>query len=660
MKKILGAIVMLLILFFVIVAMSDDTEEPSQKQRTEFADSYNKNDTWLIYWYICGSNLESEYGAATADIEEMMKVALPSNVKVIIQAGGSNEWKNAFVRSGMTNRLLYDSDGLHELQTTSDADMGSPDTLSSFLRFGKDNFQADHKVFIFWDHGGGSAFGVCHDERTENILSLNSIRDAFASVYDANEQNPPFEVIGFDACLMATFDTANTLHGYTRYMVASEELEPGNGWEYTGWLSKLVENPAMGGDGLGKAMCDAYYKGCEEAWSEDAATLSVVNVTRIPQLKAAYDAFGVEALRASAKEPKKFFSSFGRNAKKTEGYGGNNNEDGYYDMIDIGDLAEKSLKLLPQTSQNLIDAIDEAVVYQVSGKYRKSGNGISGFYPLDGGDQIYNLYAQQEGAPLTQKCLYYHLLYGQLPPQANDILNGNYQIALPQPTQKKKIFDIDELEDHIIKVDKDNNAYVKLTEEEMNILSDVRCNLARVQGDIILNLGTDANIKADWEKGRFTDNFQAKWPMLDGHPVYIEVTEHNKDYNLYSIPIKLNGMKCNLQVAYDYKANQYKILGARRGAQKGMSDKNLIKLKDGDQITTIHYGLTVSGNDSDFTAVEVDTFTIGENPKFKDESLSDGEYLYCFEFITPSNDSASSQYINFTVKDKKIFTSQID
>ncbi|MBR1728695.1 MAG: clostripain, partial [Selenomonadaceae bacterium] len=75
MKKILGAIVMLLILFFVIVAMSDDTEEPSQKQRTEFADSYNKNDTWLIYWYICGSNLESEYGAATADIEEMMKVA---------------------------------------------------------------------------------------------------------------------------------------------------------------------------------------------------------------------------------------------------------------------------------------------------------------------------------------------------------------------------------------------------------------------------------------------------------------------------------------------------------------------------------------------------------------------------------------------------------
>ena len=662
MKKLALTIFAILCTFLVVSCIDLDDDQDTEIKTSTFADVYNANDTWLIYWYICGSDLESDYGSATSDIEEMLNSKIPENVKVLIQAGGSNEWHNAFVKSGQTNRFLYDSEGLHELETISDADMGSPDTLASFLHFGKDNFDADHKVFIFWDHGGGSAFGVCQDERTDNILSLNGIRDAFVSVFNASEDNPPFEMIGFDACLMATFDVANTLHGLTRYMVASEEVEPGNGWEYAGWLTALGNNPAMGGDGLGQIICDTYYSGCEDAWTEDSTTLSVVNVTKMPTLKAAYDAFGVEALRLSAKNPKKFFSSLGRSAKKSENYGGNTRETSYFDMVDIGDLAQNSQELLPQTSQNLINALSDVVVYKVQGPYRSNSSGLSGFYPYDGGDQIYNLYAQQKSAPLTQKCLYYHLLYGVMPPAANDILNGNYEIAVPQPTKKKPIFNISELEDLAVKVDKDNNAYVQLNNQQIDIISDVYCNLAYVDSnaDIILYLGSDANVDMDWKNGKFTDNFQAVWPMLDGHPVYIEVVEANSDYNLYSVPIKLNGKKCNLQVAYDYKTSKYKILGARRGAVNGMADRNLIKLKKGDKITTLHYGMTISGDDNELTEVEVDTFTIGDNPKFDDEELGDGEYLYCFEFVTPNNETATSEFINFTVKNSKIFTSQLE
>ncbi|MBQ2739375.1 MAG: hypothetical protein IJF36_04000, partial [Oscillibacter sp.] len=45
--------------------------------------------TWAIYWYLCGSDLESWYGCANADLEEMMAVTLPENVQVIIQTGGA-------------------------------------------------------------------------------------------------------------------------------------------------------------------------------------------------------------------------------------------------------------------------------------------------------------------------------------------------------------------------------------------------------------------------------------------------------------------------------------------------------------------------------------------------------------------------------------------
>ena len=46
---------------------------------------------WAIYWYLCGSDLESWYGCATEDLEEMLAVDLPENVQVIIQTGGALE-----------------------------------------------------------------------------------------------------------------------------------------------------------------------------------------------------------------------------------------------------------------------------------------------------------------------------------------------------------------------------------------------------------------------------------------------------------------------------------------------------------------------------------------------------------------------------------------
>lgn len=649
----------------LLITGCDVEEDKPQKTSVNFADTYNPNDTWLVYWYICGSDLESDGGAASGDLQEMLNAKLPDNVQVLIQAGGANRWHNAVVKSGKTNLLLYDKDGLRELETQPDSNMGDPATLAGFLQYGKDNFQADHKVFIFWDHGGGSAFGLCFDERTGDPLSLNEIHDAFAAVFNNSPENPPFEVVGCDTCLMATYELANDLYGFSKYMVASEELEPGNGWEYTGLLTALAENPAMSGAGLGQKICDSYYKGCEETWTEDNVTLSVIDLSKIPQLRTAYENFGIEALKLSSENPKKFFSKLGRSARNAENYGGNSKESGYYDMIDLADMASKSKDLLPKSSVALIDAIDDAVVYKVNGEYRDQGSGISGFYPYDGGDEIFQMYSQIYSAPLAQKCLYYHLIYGVMPKEAEELLKGaTVQQQVPQSTQKQQIFDISSLEDIKIKIDKKNNAYVKLTAEQMDILSSVRCVLAYVdvENDVVLYLGSDSNIDADWDKGIFKDNFDGTWMMLNGYPVYVEVIADEENYTLYSVPIKLNGVRCNLEVAYKFREKEYQILGARRrNADKNMPDKNLIKLKAGDTITTLHYGMTISGNDNDFTEVEVDTFTLDENPPvFKDELIGNGEYIYCFEFVTPNNETATSEFVNFTIKDNTIITNQLE
>ncbi|MBQ9378016.1 MAG: clostripain, partial [Schwartzia sp.] len=183
---------------------SEDKAASPARANADFSKAYNASDTWVVYWYLCGTDLETENGAASLDLEELQKVKLPPNVKVVIQTGGANQWHTDGVPTRGTGRFVYDADGLKSLGSTPDTNMGTGDALSDFLRFGKENFSADHSVFIFWDHGGGSVGGVCLDERYQTMMSLDEVRGAFSSVYGANPDNPPFELIGFDACLMAT------------------------------------------------------------------------------------------------------------------------------------------------------------------------------------------------------------------------------------------------------------------------------------------------------------------------------------------------------------------------------------------------------------------------------------------------------------------------
>ena len=41
------------------------------------AAAYQSTDTWTIYWYVCGTDLESKSGAASADIQELLQVQPP-------------------------------------------------------------------------------------------------------------------------------------------------------------------------------------------------------------------------------------------------------------------------------------------------------------------------------------------------------------------------------------------------------------------------------------------------------------------------------------------------------------------------------------------------------------------------------------------------------
>ena len=122
------------------------------------------------------------------------------------------------------------------------------------------------------------------------------------------------------------------------------------------------------------------------------------------------------------------------------------------------------------------------------------------------------------------------------------------------------------------------------------------------------------------------------------------------------MPILLNGEEYNLRVVYDFNEEEYRILGARQGLDDtGMADKNLRQLRVGDEITTIHYAATLSGED-DFQEVEIDTFTITEDTEFHEMDMGDGEFMMMFELEDAHNQTAWSQPVFFEVDGDDIYT----
>ncbi len=98
MKKIISGLLILAMLLALTACGAEEsvpTEEADVPTEDSPApmESVSVDTEWTICWYLCRSDLESEFGAATNDLVEMMEVQLPETVKVVIQTGGSAVWQ---------------------------------------------------------------------------------------------------------------------------------------------------------------------------------------------------------------------------------------------------------------------------------------------------------------------------------------------------------------------------------------------------------------------------------------------------------------------------------------------------------------------------------------------------------------------------------------
>lgn len=619
---------------------------------TDNGDIALEDGSWAVYWYLCGSDLESNGGFATNDLSELMEVELPENVNVVIETGGSAVWQNDLMDADKLQRWLYNSEGLQLVDEQPSASMGEAQTLADFLSFAKENYPAEKTAVVFWNHGGGSVTGAAFDEiYGYDSLTLDEMYQAFSSVWNPSIEKQPLELIGFDTCLMATVDVAYTFADLAHYLVASEETEPANGWYYSQWVGTLAQNPSMNGEELGKVICDAYYAGCEEVGTQDNTTLSLTDLTKVQTLLDAYDTFGAEALAAACTDPG-FFSQFGRVAAQSENYGGNTKEQGYTNMVDLGHMARQSVGMLG-SAQEVLDALDDCVLYQVGGQYRTEATGLSCYYSYNGDVEDFNSYAGL-GAGVAFKYFYSYELTGELDNSGMAYIADMDFEELPEV---KNLLSTD-WDGAPLDLDEDGVSFLTLGPEANDILAGIGFSLYYVdeESDMMLLLGTDNDMNADWDNGVFSDNFRGVWGSIDGNIVYMELSYESEDYNLYAIPVLLNGEEYNLQVVYDFSTDEWNVLGARQGIDNsGMADKELRLLQEGDEITTIWYMSTASGDD-EFEPYTAATVTVTADTAFGEIELPDGSYSMVYEMRDAMDNYAYSEPVTFDCADGEIYT----
>ena len=470
----------------------------------------------------------------------------------------------------------------------------------------------------------------------------------------ADVQNPALELVGFDTCLMATVDVAATFQNFAKYLVGSEEVEPGNGWYYSGWIGELAKNPSMDGELLGRIICDTYYEGCELVGTEAQTTLSLTDLTKLNPLLEAYEAFGQEALVAAAQDPA-FFAELGRLAATSENYGGNTREQGYTNMVDLGHFARQTAWILP-AAQKVQDALEDCVLYQVSGKYRSEATGLSCYYSYNADANDLNGYANV-GTGTAFKHLYAYGINGTISEEGQEYLESLDNVEIQEYEDVVTLNDMG-WDGKLLDVNDEGTSILELGPQAYDVLAGIGFSLFYVdeENDTMMLLGTDNDMEADWDNGIFYDNFRGVWGAIDGSLVYMELSFEGEDYNLYSIPILLNDEEYNLQVVYDFTQEEWSILGAAQGLDdSGMASKEMRLLEVGDKITTIWKLATVSGDD-DFEMYTADEVIVTENTFFGEAELPDGTYSMVFEMWDAMGNYAYSDAVVFDCIEGDIYT----
>jgi hypothetical protein len=236
---------------------------------------------WSILFYIAAHNDLHAFGEAS--------------LKQIWSLGSSPDVKFTALLDTMFGANRYDSSGPDdgEIRKVEAFDSGDPRKLTQLAKWAFQTHPAERYGLVLWSHGTGwmpseieriarqargdravseqeaterastsaspalfrstlqmilkaptpAERAICFDDGSQHSLDTVELERVAGTVSEAIGQ--PLDLLGMDACLMASLEVAYQLRHTVRYLVASEELVPGTSWPYSAILNALRKNADM-------------------------------------------------------------------------------------------------------------------------------------------------------------------------------------------------------------------------------------------------------------------------------------------------------------------------------------------------------------------------------------------------------------------------------
>ena len=608
---------------------------------------------WTIFVYLCGADLESQASMATANMQQMIDAATGPNIRFVVQTGGAADWHNG-ANPDALDRFLVTGGSSTLVDSQPLASMGKAETLADFMRWGLTTYPAAHVGLVLWDHGSGSINGVCFDELADDeSLYLTDLDQALNSVKDVLPNG--FDFIGFDACLMSTVETAAMLAPHAQYMVASQEVEPGTGWDYEGIGRYLDDNPWADGAALGQAICDCYYESCAAIDDEDECTLSVTDLGKIDALRTAFDAYAQDLL--SATEGDADYAPIARAIKSADNFGGNNRSEGYTNMVDLAGLITAG-ETWSTHAQAARAALNDAIVYMVRGSLHSQAGGLSVYYPL-------SVQGSMELSIFKDICVSSYYL-GLVDKVAYGFANGGDWDDYDEDTDWSwDDATFEEGQSTAISFSEapgfdENGTYgFVLTEDALTNTESVEAMVYLISADEedYISIGYTSDVWADWDTGLVEDNFDGYWFSLpDGQNLCVYLVDECDGYDVFTSPVKVNGEEKNLRFTWDYNTGTVDVLGLWDGIdENGIAARPSGTLQPGDRIMPLYDAFSMTTDDEYIYFGEEYLWQNGDALGF--EMLMDGDYLYTFCINDIYGGSYITDFVEFTLDNGDILFS---
>lgn len=566
-------------------------------------------DTVTIMVYMCGTDLESRSGMGTSDLQEMLNASFGRNINLLIYTGGCNAWKNSTVSSS-DNQIWQVRDGkLVCLQKDlGSVSMTDPGTLAGYIQWCAKNYPASRYELILWDHGGGSVSGYGYDEKfaSSGSISLAGLDSALSAA------GVKFDFIGFDACLMATVETALTMSQYADYLIASEETEPGVGWYYTDWLTDFGKDTSKPTIQVGRNIVDSFVDTCAQKCPGQLTTLSVIDLAELEHtLPDALTEFSNATTKLIREQEYQTVSNARSGTREFA-------QSSKIDQIDLVHLAQN---LGTREGKALTDVLLSAVKYNRTSSNMTNAYGLSVYFPYRKTNTVDRAVSTFEQIGMDRsftRCIRQFsdvVASGQAVsgssnsplPSLLGMLGGNSGVttqdisALLGGLLGGRSLDMEDAEQYLTEhrfaeenlswsTGSDGIPVLRLSEEQWGLVQTLELNLFYDDGEGYIDLGLDTVYEFD-DDGALLGDSGSSWLAIEGQPVAYYHTVTVDDGTNYTItgrvPVLHNGSRAELILVFDNDHPHGFVAGVQAVYLEGETDtiaKNMTGLQNGDTL----------------------------------------------------------------------------